>query len=101
MKIRCIYKFPWFWGRFKGITLYPFILFKDKKEEVSEKLFRHEMEHVYQIRELGWFKFYWKYLRQSCKVGYDDNKFEVMARKAESSPLTPQERRVFALGKEV
>lgn len=100
MKVRCVYKFPWFWGRFWGITLYPFILFRDRKEHVTEAMFRHEWEHVRQIRYLGWFKFYWQYLRESMKVGYTDNKFEVTARRVENNPLTRHERRVFTRGKE-
>lgn len=101
MKVRIIYKFPWFWGKYWGITLYPFILFKYRKKFVTERMFRHEWEHVRQIRDLGWFKFHWQYLKELLKKGYTDNKFEVAARRVENLKLTPKQRRTFTLGKEV
>ena len=100
MKVRCIYSFPWFWRSYRAFVLYPFILFKEDKSKVSEKLFRHEWEHVRQVRTLGWFKFYYRWLRETRRVGYLDNKFEKAARAAENTPLSAKERQVFHLGKE-
>jgi hypothetical protein len=91
---------PWFWGRFKGFTFYPFIFFKEKKEDVSEILFRHEWEHVKQVRELGWFKLSFNYLKESVRVGYKRNKFEVAAYAVQDIPLTPYQKRIFELGRE-
>lgn len=45
-----------------AIVLYPFMLFADKKEDVSARLMRHEMEHVEQVRRWGFFSFYVSYL---------------------------------------
>jgi len=49
------------------------------------KWVRHEMCHIEQFKKYGFFTFILKYLWESLKVGYYNNKFEVEARKAESS----------------
>lgn len=101
MKVRCFYNVPWFWGEFfRGFTLYPFIFFKESKEEVSETLFRHEWEHILQVRELGWFRFYRDWLLETRRVGYRSNRFEIAAYEAQKQPLTFDQKRVFQLGRE-
>ncbi|MHA6246389.1 hypothetical protein ACXYMU_00510 [Pontibacter sp. CAU 1760] len=40
----------------------------------------HELCHIRQFREHGFFRFLWLYLRESMRVGYYHNKFEVEAR---------------------
>jgi hypothetical protein len=42
----------------------------------------HEMEHIRQFREYGFFRFRGMYLVESWKKGYYDNRFEVEAREA-------------------
>lgn len=42
----------------------------------------HEMCHVRQFREHGTLAFLWKYLVESARVGYYNNKFEAEARLA-------------------
>lgn len=49
----------------------------------DEKWVRHEMHHVAQFKKHGFFTFIFKYLWQSLKVGYYDNKYEAEARRAE------------------
>ena len=77
-----------------GMTIYPFIIFKRKREEISDTIFRHEMEHIYQVRELGWFRFYLTYLWQNLTVGYKKNKYELAAKVVENTPLTDYERKL-------
>ena len=79
-------------GRYRGKVLYPFVLFSQAQEEVSDQLFRHELEHVYQIRRNGWFKFYFMYLVWAVKYGYLNIPYEIDARLAENTPLTDEER---------
>ena len=43
-----------------AITIYPFIFYYMKFP--SKELMQHEMIHIDQVRKLGWFKFYFKYL---------------------------------------
>ena len=50
----------------------------------NEKWVKHEMCHIQQFKKFGFFKFILKYLRESARVGYYNNRFEVEARKAES-----------------
>ena len=95
MKIRPVYNFlPLRRTWIGGITIYPFIFFKRRREEISDTLFRHELEHIYQVERLGWFKFYLTYLWQSIRVGYKKNKYEIEANAVENTPLTAEERKL-------
>jgi len=49
----------------------------------DSRLMKHELCHVRQYKEHGFFPFIWKYLVESIKKGYRDNRFEVEARAAE------------------
>lgn len=49
----------------------------------DEKWVRHEICHIEQFKKYGFFTFILKYLWESWKVGYYNNKFEAEARKAE------------------
>jgi hypothetical protein len=40
----------------------------------------HERVHIRQFKENGFFPFLWKYLVESARVGYFNNKYEVEAR---------------------
>lgn len=40
----------------------------------------HELCHIRQFREHGYVRFLWLYLKESWRVGYYNNKFEVEAR---------------------
>jgi len=44
---------------------------------------KHELCHVQQFKQHGFFMFIIKYLYESIKVGYYNNKYEVAAREAE------------------
>jgi len=50
----------------------------------NEKWVKHEMCHIQQFKKFGFLKFILKYLKESARVGYYNNRFEVEARKAES-----------------
>jgi len=77
------------------MVIYPFVLFKAKRKNVSEQLFRHELEHVYQVEELGWFSFYISYLWLLVRHGYDDHPYEREAYAAEHSDLDEWERNLY------
>ena len=77
---------------FGGKVLYPYMLFRDSQERVTDKLFRHEMEHVYQIRRKGVFRFYIGYLLLAIRYGYKKHPYEVEANSVEDYQLTPIER---------
>lgn len=55
-------------GFAKGITLYPFILLKYKKDLNDEVLINHETIHFNQQKELGALKFYYLYLSENYKL---------------------------------
>ncbi len=61
-------------------------LYKVSKEHFlkDESWLRHELCHIRQFREHGFFTFIFKYLRESIKNGYYNNKYEIEARAAEN-----------------
>lgn len=93
MKLRFRYEVGrWIMGRFRGKVLYPFVLFKHPREDVTDTLFRHELEHVYQVRRMGWLVFYVKYLWLGMRHGYANHPFEAEANERENDPLTDDEQ---------
>lgn len=95
MKVRVIYesRIPKLLSIFiniSGITLFPFIIYRNKEEEVPEITQRHEMIHIAQQREtwvIGFYLlyvFYWlknvvKY--KNTQVAYYNIPFEIEAYK--------------------
>jgi hypothetical protein len=59
-----------------GITIYPFIFYRKPKNQVSDRLRRHEMVHIAQVRRDGWLRFYFNYLRESTRVPYSHISYE-------------------------
>ena len=51
----------------------------------DEKWVKHEMCHVHQFKKYGLSNFIIKYLWESIKHGYYNNKYEIEARKAEDN----------------
>jgi hypothetical protein len=49
----------------------------------DEKWVKHELCHIKQFKQYGWFNFIVKYLWESLRKGYYNNRFEVEARQAE------------------
>ncbi len=50
----------------------------------DEKWLRHELCHINQFKQYGYFNFVVKYLWESLRKGYCNNRFEVEAREAEN-----------------
>ncbi|MGB4844419.1 MAG: DUF4157 domain-containing protein [Ferruginibacter sp.] len=50
----------------------------------DERWVKHELCHIKQFKEHGFFCFIVKYLYESVRHGYYNNRFEVEARKAEA-----------------
>ena len=101
MKLRCIYDFRILsWFQIQAITLYPFIFFASSEEKISKGLFSHELQHVLQIQQLGWFRFYFSYLKfyfhfrrrgLNHRDAYLQIPFEIEARMAEREKLSSEE----------
>lgn len=51
---------------------------------LDEKWVKHELCHIKQFKEHGYFLFVVKYLGESIRKGYYNNRFEVEARNAEA-----------------
>lgn len=60
-------------------------LYNTSKEEFLEnkRWLKHELCHLQQFKQHGYIMFVIKYLWESLKNGYYNNKFEIEARKAE------------------
>lgn len=50
----------------------------------NEKWLKHELRHVQQYRQYGFFNFLARYAWESMRKGYYNNKYEVEAREAEN-----------------
>jgi len=93
MKLRVIYNWKLIRKPYTAFVLFPFMFVRHAKEDCSDRLFRHEMEHVYQVMRDGWWTFYIKYVYWLAKYGYMDHPYELEARDRENDPLTPTERK--------
>jgi hypothetical protein len=78
-----------------GIVLWPKVMFSMPLHEVPEYIFRHELEHVYQIRREGPWRFYFKFFFYSLIHGYMKNPYERFARDVQFHPLTSTERELL------
>jgi len=81
------------WG-WSGRVLYPFMLFAKSRKDVPDWLFRHELQHIYQVQKYGWFVFHLKYLLLLMKHGYGKHPFELEAVAKQDEPLTAKERKL-------
>lgn len=50
----------------------------------DEKWVKHEMCHIHQFKQYGFLTFIFKYIWESMKNGYYNNKYEVEAREGEN-----------------
>jgi hypothetical protein len=56
-----------------------------KEEFLSHsKWVKHELKHIEQFSEHGYYNFIWKYLLESIRKGYYNNRYEREAREAEN-----------------
>ena len=62
-----------------GLTLYKLVLV-DKNSEDLAYVIAHEMCHVKQWTEIGFFKFPYLYIKELINKGYMDSVYEVEAR---------------------
>ncbi len=69
-----------------GHTIYLWGISKTNFLE-DEAYLRHELQHILQYRQEGLLRFITKYLLESLRNGYYNNKFEVEARAAEILPI--------------
>jgi hypothetical protein len=79
----------------RGIVIWPFILFSERAEDIEKWIFRHELQHAYQVMRLGRLRFYWLYFLASLRYGYFENPFEIEAREYQYSPLTHVEEQLL------
>jgi hypothetical protein len=70
-----VFRLLWF-RRFQGYTIWSTILLRQSLAESGPELIAHELVHVWQ-QQHGWVRMWLSYLR-----GYEDNPYEIEARKA-------------------
>jgi hypothetical protein len=97
------FPFPSFFP-FDAITLWPFILFRGPRDQYSERLLKHELEHWYQAKRYFVLPFYVLYVGwwvvnmvkyRDAYLAYWRIPFEVSARQAEFYGLSDSERGLF------
>jgi len=87
--------------RVGAITLYPFILwsrdktFLNENMDYTKRVFKHEYVHIDQVRRMGWFKFYFKYLVEQYHTGYKQNRYELEAWDKQFNQFTDEEQKAF------
>ncbi len=75
-----------------GVVIWPNVFFGREAGDISNWLFRHELEHCYQIiRAGGPFRFYIKYFYYSVRYGYKKNPYELEAHDRQGNQLTHHE----------
>jgi hypothetical protein len=72
-------------GNFNGICLPPLGIFIDQRNQANTELLKHEMVHWRQYQRMGLGPYYYNYLRDFIKVGYDAHPMEREARANESA----------------
>jgi len=85
--------------RVNGMVVYPFILLNCPPEEATSMLLKHEFIHVYQVRKVGFIKFYLSYFYEYLLSGYWDISYETEAYERQFEPLTPYELSVISRSK--
>lgn len=89
MKFRIVNNAWWmFWA--VGMVVWPWVWFKKGRLEV-DRIYRHELQHCYQVQKLGRVKFYFTYIVKWLRHGYRNHPYEVEARRYQHMPLTPEE----------
>ena len=69
-----------------------FWMFVNKdKNDFTDRHYRHELEHCYQVKRMGRIKFYATYLWLLIKHGYSNHPYEIEADERANDPLTEQE----------
>lgn len=92
MKFRIIKNQRWmFWAA--GMVLYPFVIYRVK--EPWTRLYKHELKHCYQVRDMGIAKFYFMYVLLLLRYGYKNHPYEKEAQLYEKDALTKQEQEWF------
>jgi len=91
MKFRIVDNAWWmFWA--KGMVVGRWIWFR-KWCLYDDAVYRHEIEHVYQMKRSGRFRFYFDYLWLFLIHWYKNHPFEIAAREKENKKLTQREIR--------
>jgi len=78
---------------YRGIVLWPFVFMRPTKDEAyNRRLFRHELQHCYQIEQAGIVRFYVRYLWLLFIHGYSKHPDEVEA--YQSQNLTKKKKQI-------
>jgi hypothetical protein len=90
----------WFPIGYHGIVLWPFVFTRPYPTETQNKiLFRHELQHCYQIKQRGVIRFYVRHLWLLMRRGYWNHPDEIEAREAQLKPLTAIESKWYETNK--
>lgn len=74
------------------MVLWPWMWINKNKEDFTDRHYRHELQHCYQIKRIGRFKFYISYLWFFLLKGYKNHPYEIEADERQYDPLTQLEK---------
>jgi len=95
MKFKVVKNQKWLlWA--DGMVIYPYIVFSVRAP--SRRLFKHELEHCYQIQSMGVWGFYSSYILKFLRYGYRKHPYEIEAYEYERESLTDIEEIWFKTG---
>lgn len=97
MRFRIVYN-AWWIRKNLATVVWPWIWCNFPKEKFTDRHYRHELQHCYQVKRMGRFKFYITYLYKLAKYGYEKHPYEEEARERADTPLSPLEKKWKELG---
>lgn len=85
--------------RHRGITLPPLGIFVRSDHRNNRKVLNHENVHWQQYQQMGLWMFYYTYIMQWLKYGYDRMPMEIEARYEEDEYAKKHYSKVYLSGK--
>jgi len=98
MQFKIVYN-AWWMRKGWAMVLWPWMWVNLSKTEFTNRHYRHELQHCYQVKRMGVLKFYTSYLWLWIRKGYENHPYELEANERQFDPLTDQEKQWLETGK--
>jgi len=98
MKFKIVYN-AWWMRKGWAMVLWPWMWVSRDKADFTDRQYRHELQHCYQVKRMGVLKFYASYLWLWMRKGYTNHPYELEAKERQYDPLTEQEKQWRESGK--
>ena len=98
MKFKIVYN-AWWMRKGWAMVFFYWMWVNLNKSEFTNRHYRHELQHCYQVKRMGRIKFYASYIWLWLRHGYNNHPYEIEADERQFDPLTDQEKQWLADGK--